>query len=208
LALALTSIWMMPLGFIASRAAGTHDPGAMLAAVGLGGTGALLLTLATLTTNFVNIYMSSLAWKSLAPRTSDTVVVWSIGIVGAALSAVPGVWLDQYATFMVVLGGALVPIGGVLIAHYYLAPTRRAGDRFVAELYDAAGRFRGVSLAGMLAWAAGAATYFAAQSIGGTLPGLAVSIGVYWVALTPLATPPADPATPRAAPERRTRPAP
>ena len=68
LGLALTSAWMMPLGAIAARAAGTSDPGAMLDAVGLGAAGALLLTLATLTTNFVNIYMSSLAWKSLAPR--------------------------------------------------------------------------------------------------------------------------------------------
>ena len=68
LGLAVTSAWMMPLGAIAARAAGTSDPGAMLDAVGLGAAGALLLTLATLTTNFVNIYMSSLAWKSLAPR--------------------------------------------------------------------------------------------------------------------------------------------
>lgn len=63
LALALTSVWMMPLGAIAARAAGSNDPGAMLDAVGVGAAGALLLVLATLTTNFVNIYMSSLAWK-------------------------------------------------------------------------------------------------------------------------------------------------
>src|SRR5207247_1667261 len=55
LALASTSIWMMPLGTIAARAAASSDPGAMLEAVGLGATGAALLTLATVTTNFVNI---------------------------------------------------------------------------------------------------------------------------------------------------------
>jgi len=32
----------------------------MLAALGLGGAGAILLAVATLTTNFVNIYLSSL----------------------------------------------------------------------------------------------------------------------------------------------------
>ena len=178
LGLALTSGWMMPLGAIAARAAGTSDPGAMLSAVGLGASGALLLTLATLTTNFVNIYMSSLAWKSLAPQASDAAVIWSIGIVGTALSAVPGVWLEHYTNFMVVLGALLVPVGGVLVAHYYIRPPR-VDEAFIAELYDPAGSFRGVSIAGVTAWAAGAAAFFAAGSIGGTLPALAVSILVY-----------------------------
>jgi purine-cytosine permease-like protein len=178
LGLAVTSAWMMPLGAIAARVAGTGDPGAMLGAVGLGPSGALLLTLATLTTNFVNIYMSSLAWKSLAPGASDSAVVWSIGIVGTALSAVPGVWLEQYTNFMMVLGALLVPVGGVLVAHYYIQRPR-LDEAFIAELYNPAGSFRGVSIAGMAAWAAGATAFFAAGSIGGTLPALAVSVLVY-----------------------------
>lgn len=178
LGLAITSAWMMPLGAIAARAAGTSDPGAMLEAVGLGAGGALLLTLATLTTNFVNIYMSSLAWKSLAPRARDGAVIGSIGIVGTALSAVPGVWIEQYTNFMMILGALLVPVGGVLVAHYYV-PTLPVDDALIAELYDPAGPYRGVSVAGVVAWAAGAAAYFAAGSIGGTLPALAVSVLVY-----------------------------
>jgi NCS1 family nucleobase:cation symporter-1 len=183
LALALTSAWMMPLGAVAARAAGTSDPGAMLQAVGLGAAGAVLLTLATLTTNFVNIYMSSLAWKSLTPRAGDTAVIWSIGIVGTALSAVPGVWLEQYTNFMITLGAVLVPIGGVLIAHYYIRPAR-ADESLVADLYDSAGPFRGLSIGGMTAWAAGAIVFFAANrwsGIGGTIPGLVTSVVVYTV---------------------------
>jgi NCS1 family nucleobase:cation symporter-1 len=176
--LALTSAWMMPLGAIAARAAGTSDPGAMLDAVGLGAAGALMLTLATLTTNFVNIYMSSLAWKSLVPKARDGAVIWSIGIVGTAVSAVPGVWLEQYTNFMIVLGAALVPVGGVLVAHYYIKRPV-VDDAFVAALYDPAGSFRGTSVAGVAAWSAGALAFFAAGSRGGTLPALGVSILVY-----------------------------
>ena len=178
LGLAVTSAWMMPLGAIAARAAGTSDPGAMLDAVGLGAAGALLLTLATLTTNFVNIYMSSLAWKSLAPHASDGAVIWSIGIVGTALSAVPGVWLEHYTNFMMILGALLVPVGGVLVAHYYIRRPH-VDEAFIAELYNPAGSFRGVSIAGVAAWAAGAAAFLAAGSIGGTLPARAVSVLVY-----------------------------
>ena len=180
LALALTSVWMMPLGAIAARAAESSDPGAMLDTVGVGAAGAVLLVLATLTTNFVNIYMSSLAWKSLFPRADDRRAIWSIGLIGTALGALPGVWLDQYTNFMVVLGALLVPVGGVLVAHFYLpARGELVSPSMVETLYDANGPLRGFKAAGMIAWALGAAVFFAASTIGGTLPALAVSIGVY-----------------------------
>ncbi len=79
LGLALTALWFMPLGFFASAVAKSSDPGAMVAALGLGWWGALLITGATLTTNFVNIYMSALALKSLRPSTPDRSAVWIIG---------------------------------------------------------------------------------------------------------------------------------
>jgi purine-cytosine permease-like protein len=176
--LALTSVWMMPLGAIAARAAGSTDPGTMLAAVGLGAAGAVLLAVATLTTNFVNIYMSALAWKSLFPAARDAAVVWSIGLIGTALSAIPGVWLERYTSFMVALGAVLVPVGGVLVAHYYLSRDAM-NESLIADLYDGSGRFRGVNVAGMLAWGAGAAVFFVAGSIGGTVPALVTSIVVY-----------------------------
>ena len=181
LGLALTSAWMMPLGAIAARAAGSSDPGSMLSAVGLGASGAALLTIATITTNFVNIYMSSLAWKSLFPGARDGVVVWSIGLIGTALSAIPGVWLQQYTNFMVVLGAVLVPVGGVLLAHYYFSRHDSMDESLIPQLYDPNGRFRGVNAGGLLAWAAGGAVFFAAGSGGGTVPALLVSIAVYSV---------------------------
>jgi purine-cytosine permease-like protein len=181
--LAATSIWMMPLGAIAARAAGTSDPGAMLDAVGLGAAGALLLTLATLTTNFVNIYMSSLAWKSLVPRSSDQGAIWSIGLIGTALSAIPGVWLEQYTSFMTILGAVLVPVGGVLIAHFYGGArgrlARHPDEAAIAELYDAKGRLAGLSAAGVVSWIAGTVAYFASAKIGGTMPALLVSMTTY-----------------------------
>ena len=83
---------------------------------------------------------------------------------------------------MIVLGGVIVPVGGVLIAHYYIRPPR-VDEALIDQLYDANGPFRGVSIPGVVAWAAGAAAYFAARSHGGTLPALAVSVVVYRVLL-------------------------
>ncbi len=94
----------------------------MMAAIGLGWAGAVLMVLATITTNFVNIYMSGLAWKSLVPKMGQQWSIWSIGVIGTLIGLFSGGWLDRYADFMLVLGGVLVPVGGVLVAHYRLGP--------------------------------------------------------------------------------------
>ncbi len=166
LGLGLTSVWFMSLGFLSARAAGSADPAAMLAAIGLGGWGALLITLASLTTNFVNVYLSALAWKSLYPGSGETTAVWIAGGVGAALGLLSRAWLERYADLMLVLGAALVPVGGILLARFFLV--RRAVD--VAALYDQ--RCPRLPVAGLLAWVLGAATYHLSGSWGGTLPSL------------------------------------
>ena len=174
---------MMPLG-AAARAAGTEGiPARCSQAVGLGTAGARPLTLATVTTNCVNIYMSSLAWKSLTPRASGRPRHLDDRASSAPRSgALPGVWLGERSTnFMVVLGALLVPIGGLLIAHYYITD-RRIDDALVGALYEEAGPFKGTSAAGMTAWAASAVVYFAANrwtGVGGTIPALATSVIVY-----------------------------
>jgi NCS1 family nucleobase:cation symporter-1 len=178
LGLALTALWFIPLGLIGAAAAGSADPGAMVFALGLGWWGAMLLTLATLTTNFVNIYMSALALKSLRPAMPDRAAVWLIGGVGAALGLLSNAWLDWFASLTLLLAGAFVPVGGILLAHYFVLRRRVV----VADLYDAAGPLAGSwgwSPAGTTAWLAGAAVFYAAQSVGSTVPSLVTSIAVY-----------------------------
>lgn len=185
--LCLTSLWFMPLGLVAARVAGTMDPGGMLDAAGVGIWGALLMAMATITTNFVNVYMSALAWKSLVPGAGDQGSVWSIGLIGTALALFSSAWLTRYADFMVLLGAVLVPVGGVLLAHFVIL---RRSPR-VADLYDEQGPLRtaagGLRWQGLGAWAAGTVTYFSTTAVGATLPSMAVAIGVY-VALTRAST--------------------
>ena len=177
--LALTALWLMPLGWRLARHAGSADPGAMLASADVGMMAALLITLATLTTNFVNIYLSSLAWRSVMPSVADRAAVWIVGLVGTALGAAAGAWLDRFAGFMTVVGSVLVPVGGVLIAHFVIA--RRVTR--VPALYDHEGAFRGVLWPGLIAWGAGIATYYAvltfAPAAGATVPCLAVAVVGY-----------------------------
>lgn len=178
LGLGVTSAWLMMLGYLAARTAHSQDPAAMLQAVGLGVGGGLLMSFGTLTTNFVNIYLSALAWKSLLPRSSQQTALWVTGLAGAALSLLSRAWLDRYADFMLVLGGAFVPIGGILIARFFL--DRRPVE--VAALYDPRGehaRHFGFSIPGILAWALGALAFYSIGASGGTLPALAIAMLAY-----------------------------
>jgi cytosine permease len=173
LALALTSVAFMAIGVMGARVAGSTDPADMVQALGWGPLGAPLLTLATLTTNFVNIYMSALAWKSLRPAASGARSVWAIGGIGAALALLSRAWLDRYADFMLLLGSLLVPVGGLLLARFVLSRAPVAVETLYA---GATPRFAPASL---VAWTAGTAVYLLPAPWGGTLTSLGVTIAAY-----------------------------
>jgi purine-cytosine permease-like protein len=126
------------------------------------------------TTNFVNIYLSSLAWRTLAPRSTGAGSVWTIGLIGTALGLVSSGWLTRFAELMVLLGSILVPVGGVFLSHFVLL--RKPID--VARIYDHAS-LPSINVAGITAWLAGFIVYKLATSIGATLPALATSIVAY-----------------------------
>ncbi len=180
--LGLTAVWFIPLGLIASRVANSGDPGEMLFALGLGWWGAALVTLGTLTTNFVNIYMSALALKSLRPSTSNRAAIWIIGGIGCALSVLSQGLLARLGDFTVALGGLMVPIGGLLVAHFLILRRKHSPESLYPAMPGAAPAIGNWSMAGMTAWIFGAAAFYVSQNVGGfggVVPGLVVSIAFY-----------------------------
>jgi len=172
--LAVPALWLMPVGWSLARLAGSDDPGTMLAAAGVGWWTAILITLASVTTNFVNIYLSSLAWRTLMPRATGAGSVWTIGLIGTALGLISTGWLSRFAELMVLLGSILVPVGGVFLSHFVLL--KKPID--VAKIYDIAS-LPAINIAGIAAWVAGFIVYKLAAPIGATLPALATSMVAY-----------------------------
>ena len=76
---------------------------------------------------------------------------------------------------MTVIGGLLVPVGGVLLAHFLI----RRIPPHVPDLYDPNGPLGGVRWTGLAAWAAGIAAYAAFAGTGATIPGLATAVVAY-----------------------------
>ena len=101
-----------------------------------------------------------------------------VGGIGAALGLLSAGLLERFAGFTLVLAGGLVPIGGILLAHYVVL--RRPVH--VPDLYDEAGPYAalgGWSSAGVPAWVAGAVVFYLAGDIGATLPSLVAAMAVY-----------------------------
>jgi cytosine permease len=172
--LAIPALWLMPVGWNLARIAGSDDPGTMLAAAGVGWWAAVLVVLATVTTNFVNIYLSSLAWRTLAPGSTGKGSVWVIGLAGTAVGLISSDWLTRFADLMVLLGSVLVPVGGVFLAHFVVLRSKVDVDAIYRTREMPA-----FTAAGAAAWILGFVVYKAAAPIGATLPALATSMVVY-----------------------------
>jgi cytosine/uracil/thiamine/allantoin permease len=98
--------------------------------------------------------------------------------VGAVLGLLSNAWIESFAGLTLLLAGAFVPIGGILLAHYVVLRV----PVHVPDLYDSGGPYAssaGWSLAGAAAWMGGAVAFYVAQPIGGSLPSLAVSVLIY-----------------------------
>ncbi len=173
--LSATSVWLMIVGLAAARHTGdgANDPTSMILGLGLPVTALALVALSTITTNFVNLFLSGLAVRNLVPRARPVPVVVAIGVIGTALGIVSGGFLDSYAGFMGTLATLLLPIVAVALVHFFGGGTRASAQSEPA--------LPSLHWRGVLAWMAGCATYQACVALGwgATLPTLLVAGGIY-----------------------------
>lgn len=181
LGLSATSLWLMLVGVAAVRLGDTdaatsvtsvgNDPTAMILGLGLPVTALLLVALSTVTTNFVNLFLSGLAVRNLAPALKPAPVVIGVGIVGTGLGLVSGGFLESYAAFMGTLATLLLPIVAIALVHFFWSPRCDTAGGPQPQWRPAA----------VCAWLAGAIIYqLAAGSVAGaTIPTLVGAGGVY-----------------------------
>jgi nucleobase:cation symporter-1, NCS1 family len=184
LGLTLSSWWLIGLGAAAGRIGGGNDPTAMILGAGLPVSALLLMALSTITTNFVNLYLSALAVRNLWHRAPPRATVLAVGTSGTALGLLSTGLLERYAEFMGWIATGFLPIAAIVAVHFFGRGQSPASTLPHPPLASTPAT-RTWSLPAVVAWAAGVATYQAVARVvpqlGATLPTLLVAAACYWL---------------------------
>lgn len=128
------------IGGVMTLATGAPNVIAAMAAIGLGAGALLLAILGQWTTNDNNLWSGSLAFVNVLPKFNRRIWVLILGVIGTIIA---GVWaglygmsLDPFIAFGVLLGSFVPPVGGVLIADFYIF------RRYVLGIKDPAQRYK------------------------------------------------------------------
>lgn len=200
----IANIWFFSLGMLYVQALAT-DPGGfvdalvtMLLPLAAGWLALIVLLVGETDEAFADIYSTAVSIQNLLSKMKLAVLAVAVGLV-SVLAAV-SLDLMSYENFLLLIGGAFVPVFGIFLADYFLV--RRRGYE-IDELYRESGSYwygLGVSPLALGVWLAGFLLYcFAAQPpwlvehadfmtwaptwvthIGGTIPALLFSSVAYW----------------------------
>lgn len=109
-------------GVLLGHLVGTSDVTSIVLGTS-GAVGLVIIVLATMKINDNNLYSGSLGIVNFAEtvfgvRIHRGAVTLAFGILGTVLSAIG--FLDYFTSFLSLLGVAIPPIGGIIVAEYYL----------------------------------------------------------------------------------------
>jgi cytosine permease len=159
------------LGAILTKLTGQNDLSQILADIGFPILGAIILILATWTTNTTNAYSAGINFVMLFHLKDDKRAITTIisGVIGTLLAMFG---FDSYfETFVNLLGTFFMPCAGVFLADYWIT---RKGDPKKYAYSD------GFQPSGIIAWACGCAVTYYFENWGLFL-GFFVSILLYLI---------------------------
>lgn len=117
---------------VVAISAGTKNFVGILAPLGFGMVGVVIIVLATWTTNVGNLYSNALVLQKLVPSgVSQRRLVVALGALGTLL-AVLGV-AEHLVQFLLLLGTTVPPIAGIYLADYFIVRRGRIADDDLAR---------------------------------------------------------------------------
>lgn len=139
------------------------DPSSIVASLGLGWLAFLVLILATVSTNCVNIYVAGMSVSNIFTKFDNKKVLWTTAIVTLILSLVPiaiGSFLDAFMGFLSYVGLIFAPLLGIMLVDFYLI-NKQEYDWSQADKVGGAFWFtNGINWRAVGCWFAGVAIYF------------------------------------------------
>ncbi|WP_136066840.1 purine-cytosine permease family protein [Modicisalibacter radicis] len=161
----------------------TYDPTQLLSGFGFGLPAALVIFFSVLTTNVMCVYSATLSYMSVRPRTAFWKPALVIGVVSVLGSLIPGI-LDQFQTFLLIIGSVFIPAFSLMIVDYYLLGRERYS---AAHLLGDAGALPAINPLAFACYLAGAAlayywNWVSPLDFGASLPVFVLTGAFYYVA--------------------------
>lgn len=177
------------LGALSNIAVKQPDPISIIATYGLGIPAMLMVLVSTLNTTFMDIYSAAITWKNINPRANAKTQVILVGVLGTLLALVFPV--DKYESFLLLIGGAFVPLAAIMITDFFLV---NKGRYEVESLLED----RKVKVRGIISWLIGFLLYLGltmealigvkvpvlsdlGNSIGASIPVFLISAIIYYL---------------------------
>ena len=141
------------VGALTNMAIGENDPIGIIVAYGVGIPAMLIIVFSTVTTTFLDVYSAAITYKNISPRADAKRQVLLVGALGTLLALV--IPVDQYESFLLLIGGAFVSLTAIMITDYFLVKRGYSAE----ELLDEKGRFAGYNVKALIIWAFGFVFY-------------------------------------------------
>lgn len=177
----LANFLFYTLGILFVFGAGVSDPILAISTVAYGIL-ALLLILVDETDNaFADIYSAAVSVQNMLPRLSQKMLVLIIGVIGMLTALI--VPIEQYTSFLLLIGSLFIPLFGIVITDYLFVKKRKY---ITEELYLQNGRYwyqKGLNIRAIVAWLFGVISYHLivgyASWLGGSIPSFIIAAIIY-----------------------------
>jgi putative hydroxymethylpyrimidine transporter CytX len=168
----------------------TSDPSSIMSALGLGWVAFLVLVLATVTTNTINIYAAGMSVINIFPKVQPFRALWIVSILALFVSLIPiiaGSFLDAFIFFLDYIGAVFGPLFAIIIVDYYILRKSRYDWSHASLKGGIYWYSNGISWRAITIWACGTtlclifkSSNFFGATVGGIYPAIIATFILYW----------------------------
>ncbi len=122
------SSWMYVIGMGATLLTGESDIAVVMAKLGLGVIGLVIVIFSTVTTTFLDAFSAGVSSASIWPRANEKLFAVLVCVIGLLLAIFTPV--SRFEDFLYFIGSVFAPMAAVLIADYFILHREHSGTPF------------------------------------------------------------------------------
>lgn len=112
------SCWMYSIGLFGGLFSGSPDPTGMMIAAKMGFVALMIIGLSTVTTTFLDVHSATMSLINVFPNTKRRIAAIAFAAAGTVLAIYFPV--DQYTSFLYLLGSVFSPLISIFLADYFI----------------------------------------------------------------------------------------